>query len=458
MKKVMLSLGVLLVLLLSISPLHGASRQHAPQYRILSSSFMGAEDFNDAVMGARFRSDGMIVLAANLGPDVIRQLGLPGEVARSKRSSFVMVLGNAAKRILAWRQLDADLCDMALDGQDNIYLAAGQDGLIKLSADTKQVVWTKMLGNCRRVDATSGGLSAVLLDKRIIVLDAAGNETGRIRDSGYTCDVCIDGASKTVIFCGFRNAYAFDGRHRNAVQICYVYGCSPDGEKKWTNYDWSTAADSDRFLNKPTDNMADTRGDRCAVGHDGKLYVTFMVAGDNHIFRYDPKDIMKKVQLAGGDAYHQFHNSRSEHKCFVGRYEPATGDYLLGQQFCGRLTRGLSNTVITKTGDITADKTGCVYVVGRSFAGLPMNVDPLEGQYSGGGFILIMSPDFRRRLLCTRTGARMGRSHAVDAHSHDGGAYAIFGGSSMQDGMFVQQALQKKATDDAEGFFVLLKR
>ena len=29
----------------------------------------------------------------------------------------------------------------------------------------------------------------------------------------------------------------------------------------------------ERFLNKPTNNMADSRGDRCAIGRDGKLYV-----------------------------------------------------------------------------------------------------------------------------------------------------------------------------------------
>ena len=82
----------------------------------------------------------------------------------------------------------------------------------------------------------------------------------------------------------------------------------------------------------------------------------------------------------------------------------------------------------------------------------------MRGKYSGGGFILIMSSDFKRRLLCTRTSAGHGESHAVDADSYGGGARAIYGGSGMQDGMYLQNALQDDAIDRDEGFFVLLKR
>ena len=41
-------------------------------------------------------------------------------------------------------------------------------------------------------------------------------------------------------------------------------------------------------------NMADTRGDQITIGDDGKLYAAFEAAGGNHIFFYDPKDIMKR--------------------------------------------------------------------------------------------------------------------------------------------------------------------
>lgn len=105
------------------------------------------------------------------------------------------------------------LHDLAVDAQDRLYLAADEGGLIILSP-----------------------------------LD--------------------DSVSKTVIQTGFRNAHAFDGKKTYPVQIAYIRSHCYDGERKWTDYDWSTDQQSDRFLNKPTNNMADSRGDRCAIGRD----------------------------------------------------------------------------------------------------------------------------------------------------------------------------------------------
>jgi hypothetical protein len=272
--------------------------------------------------------------------------------------------------------------------------------------------------------------------------------------------VCVDSDSETVIQTGFRNAHAFDGKKTYPVQICYVHGHAYDGKRTWTNYDWSTDRESDRFLNKPTNNMADTRGDRCSIGRDGKLYVTFQVAGGNHVFRYHPRDIMRKVDLAGGDQYHQFHNSRAEHKCFFARFEAATGDYLAGQQFCGRLGSGRANYAATKDGDITADAQGRVYIVGRAAAGLPLSMNPTGGDYTGGGFLLVMSPDLKQRLLCTRTCDGRGAPHAVDVRTIDGRTRAVFAGSGMTEGMFVRKAIQEKPGDASgekdgprDGFF-----
>ncbi len=264
---------------------------------------------------------------------------------------------------------------------------------------------------------------------------------------------------------GFRNAHVFDGKKKYPVQICYIRGHAYDGSLKWSNYDWSTDRESDRFLNKPTNNMADSRGDRCSIGRDGKLYVTFQVAGGNHLFRYHPRDIMKKVDLVGGDNYHKFHNSRAEHKCFFARFEAATGDYLLGQQFCGRLSSGRANYAATKHGDITADAQGRVYIVGRAASGLPLNVNPTGGEYTAGGFLLVMSPDLKTRLVCTRTCDGKGSPHAVDVRTIAGQTRAVFAGSGMIDGMFVTNAIQPKSGDASgekedpkDGFFAVIKK
>jgi outer membrane protein assembly factor BamB len=432
-------------------------------FEFVSSSFLGGSNFDDTVVGARFLSDGTIVLAANLAPDTCEKIGQGGAGKPAAGNGAAILLDADGKKITSFKWIGADVRDMAVDAKDNIYLAAS-GGIVKMDAKTGKVVWTKAVGDCARVDASPGGLCAAIAGGRIHIFDPTGRALGEAKGSHYTCDVCIDEKTKTVVFCGFRNAKAFDGKKTYPVQICYIHGLDYSGKRKWTNYDWSTDRNSDRFLNKPTNNMADSRGDRCTIGRDGKLYVTFQVAGGNHLFRYSPRDIMKKVKLAGGDKYHQFYNSKSEHKCFFARYNPATGDFLAGQQLCGRLSSGRANAVVTKTGEINADEQGRVYVVGSSAYGLPLNMNPDNGDYTGGGFILVMSPDLKTRLLCTRTAAGKGSSHAVDVRSSGNKVRVVYGGSKMVQGMFTRDPVQAKAADAGtgkkdprDGFFAVIE-
>jgi len=439
------SIGVAVGMVLFASgPL--SAEDGAGTYAIVASSFLGGRGFDDAVVGARIQSDGTIVLAANLAPDIARHIQGAG-----KGGGTVIRLSADGTKVLSVKTVASEVKDMAVDAKDSIVLAAGDDGVIKLNADGARQVWTARMRGCVRVDAAADGHVAAIADGRIHVLDPAGKVIGRADGSHYTCDVCIDGASKTVVFTGFRNARAFDGKRTYPVQICYVHGLDYKGKRKWTNYNWSTDRTSDRFLNKPTNNMADSRGDRCTIGRDGKLYVTFQVAGGNHLFRYSPRNIMTKSPIVGGDNYHKFHNSRAEHKCFFARFSAATGDYLAGQQFCGRLSSGRANAVVTKEGEITADEAGRVYVVGRAASGLPLTMNPGGEDYTGGGFILVMSPDLKTRLLVTRTAAGKGSPRALDVRTTKGKTRAVWGGSGVVEGMFVTNAVQERAVDVAAG-------
>lgn len=444
----------------SAAPADGPS---AGGYAIVASSYLGSAEFDDSVVGAEILSDGTIVLAANLSADIASVLNASQSTFDDDLSGGLVHLSPDGSRLLALAGLAKEVSDMAIDARDNIYVAAGAEGLLKADPKTTRIVWRKDLANCTRVDVSPDGHLATIADGSIHIFDPTGAQTGRAKGKGYTNDVCVDAGSKTVIFCGFRNAHAFDGKRRYPVQICYIIGLNYDGSRKWTNYDWSSDRESDRFLNKSTNNMADTRADRCAIGRDGKLYVTFQVAGGNHIFRYSPKDIMQKAQIVGGDKYHQFYNSRAEHKNFFARYEPATGEYLEGQQFCGRLSNNRANAVVTKQGDITADEQGRVYLVGKSAYGIPINLSPDKSDYAGGGFILITSPDFKKRLLCTRTCGGKGSPHAVATRKIDGRIHVVFGGSGMVEGMFVNNAIQAEPADvgtekesPKDAFFVVL--
>ncbi len=432
----------------------------ADEFDFAASSYLGEAGFDDAVTGACIGADGTIVLAGNFGPAVRERIGAKGTGA-----GCVVRVSPDGTKLLSGVSVAEQLNDLAIDGDGNLYLAAGPEGLIKLSPDGAKVLWTATPGNITRVDAGQSGIAACIVERRIHIFDATGKPLGQASGGQYTCDVCVDSDSKTVIQTGFRNAHAFDGKKTYPVPICYIHGHAYDGTRRWTNYDWSTDRNSDRFLNKPTNNMADSRGDRCAIGRDGKLYVTFQVAGGNHVFRYHPRDIMRKVELAGGDHYHQFHNSRAEHKCFFARFEPATGDFLAGQQFCGRLSSGRANYAATKDGDIMADADGRVYIVGRAASGLPLNLNPTGGDYTGGGFILVVSPDLKQRLLCTRTCDGRGGPHAVDVRTTGGQTRAVFAGSGMTEGMYVTHAVQGKPGDTSsgkedpkDGFFAVIRR
>jgi len=456
---------VLTSVIAKMGPAQSDEKQAASAYDFVTSSFLGASGFDDSVVGARIQSDGTIVLAANLGTDIGQKVKAAGEIRlAADRNGCIVRLTPDGRKLLSIASVAKEVKDMAVDDQDNIYLAAGADGLVKMSPKADRVLWSKAFKDCSRVDAAKDGHFATIADGDVLIFDPSGAQLGTAKGSDFTNDVCIDGVSQTVMFCGFRNARASDGNRVEPVQICYIHGLSYEGKRKWTDYDWSTDKDSDRFVNKSENNMADTRADRCSVGRDGKLYVTFQVAGGNHIFRYSPTNIMEKATLAGGDKYHQFYNSRAEHKNFFARYEPATGKLLAGQQFCGRLANNRANAVATKDGEITADEEGRVYLVGAAAYGIPMSLNP-GGDYMGGGFLLVMSPDLKTRLLCTRTSGGNGSPHAVDARAIGGKVRTIYGGSGMPRDMFVKDAVEAAAADEGkekkdprDGFFVVLEK
>ncbi len=427
-------LSVLAVTAAGQSPLHLATP-------------IGGPGDGDAVVGVRIQSDGTVVFAANVAPgtrfgDKVASGdpvdGTVGVVVRMKADG---------SEVLSMLPISTKLHDLALDDTDRIYLAAGRAGMAVVDAEGRKGLRAVDIGgDCTRVDVTGDGTAVGLAGGVATLISPSGKRVTQVKGKGYTEDVALHAASKTIILTGYTNNRAFDGKQTFPVQICYVWGFGVDGKRKYTLYDWSTDRESDRFLNKPTNNMADTRGYRCAIGRDGKLYVAFEAAGGNHLFRYSTTDITKPFKLVGGDAYHSFHNSRSEHKAVFGRFDPATGEALAIQQFCTRLDTGNANAVRVKDGDITADARGNVVLVGATAAGLPVTEKLAgSGDYEGGAFVLIMNADLTQRVLCTYIGG--GNTAAADLRSRDGGGATLaFGGQGPEEDkpMHIHQPLQDK--------------
>lgn len=434
-----------------------AAAEAGTPFMIRASSFLGGAGDDDSVRGARIQSDGTIVLAANLGRGAAGKLGAAAAAGAGEGGGYLLRIGADGRRVLSVRRVADELRDLALDAKDNLYVAAAEAGALKLDAKAERVLWTKELGEpCDRVDAAPDGHCVTLARRSIAVFAPDGTRVGTAKGRAFTNDVCIDAKSGTVIFAGFRNARAHDGRRSNPVQISYLQAVGYDGKDKWCNYDWSAKRDSPRFINRPTNNMADTRGYRCAIGRDGKLYCAFESAGGNHIFRYHPRDITRKVKIVGGGKYHQFYASGAEHKSVFIKFEPATGAYVQAQQFCGRRDNGKATNVRNKNADLCADAGGRLYFAGYGEPNLPIRPDPCPpGEPLGGPFLLALSADFSKRLICTRMQAK-GWAHCVDARRVRRRLIIVYAGSGATQGMVTKNAVQPKAAGK-DGFFVVLE-
>jgi hypothetical protein len=422
----------------------------------------------DAVRAVALQSDGSIVVGGtfaslSLGSTMIRALA----GATDASQGIVLRLSPDGRRVLAATRVGPAVSDLALDASDRVYVAASSSGAVVLAADLSALVRAHAAGDVRRIDVGSDGTYAALVPStpasaettpgagRVFVFGADGAALSMFDGHRNTLDLAVHSASQRVVLVGWRQDNAFDGARTFPVQIAYLRGVDLRGATQWTDYDWSTDRASPNFINRTTNNMADTRGYRVSVGRDGRMFAAFECAGGNHIFRYDPADVTRTVSIVGGDAFHTFSNTRSEHKTFFAAYDPATGRYLLGQQIVGRLMSGAGNTVRVSEGAITTDEAGRVLLTGAAASGLPLTETlPSTGTYSGGAYLLVMSADLRSRLLLTRVDPG-GHGHGVDAR--DG--RIVYGGNTSDDGreFFARDPLQPAVLGMKDGFFALAR-
>jgi len=439
-------------------------------------SYMG-NDSEGKITAVGIQSDGKIVLGGMFGSESygVNATSVAGATATS--SGAIVRLNNQGTQVESVTRVGDLVSDLSIDPGDNsIYVATMAGGLVKLSADGGAMLWKENpsdgnVNKVARVDVGSGGTIVVLVSSNgdipldaapgsglIVTYDKNSNELGRRSGHHNTLDVCVDDNSQTAISVGWRQTNAWYGNKNQPVQISHIYGHGLSGsmEVKWKNYDWSTDRDASDFLNKPTNNMADTRGKVCAIGKDGMLYCGYEAAGGNHIFRYDPHDIMVKVgdKLKKPDLYSDFYKSASEHKCVYAKYNPSNGDVVYVGQLCGRSLVTLeemnndkrkweqrflhATSVFIKS--ITADKNGQVYLGGSAAYGLPIpspKFNPeertqlkaswivggwtpdTEWEYTGGAWLMVVPPDFGRRKFITRP-AISATTYAVDAKVRDG--------------------------------------
>jgi hypothetical protein len=416
---------------------------------VVTSSYFGTAGDRDEVVSAAFREDGSVLLLANTGDS----------------SAELVHMDSDGQEVLGNVKLKTRVSDMAFDGQKRIIIATDM-GVARVAPNlsTTEELY-KTSDWVKRIDVSEDGRIAALVGGKkhsIHWLDPSGKLLQIIPGKNATEDVCIDDASQSIIFTGYRNAYAHDGKKNQPVQICYIRSVDFDGKVKWNHYDWSTDREADNFLNRPENNMADTRGYRCAIGADGLLYIAFESAGGNHLFRYMPDDVMQKADalVADGDDYHKFHNTRSEHKTVIGRFNPETGMPIKILEFTARKNSGDGNSIRIKNGEITADESGRVYLVGRGFFGMPMTYMPEgTGDYTGGPFLAVFNERMNGRVFVTRM-TEGGEARAVAVETIKPGYQRIvYGGGPFKPAekpLFIKNAVRDQPQGQ-EGFFAIFE-
>lgn len=443
------------------------------------ASFLGGTG-NDDIRGMVIQADGTVILAANLANSyttgIIPQTILGSATVASE--GCILRVSKDGRQVLSVTRLAAKVVDLSSDNLDNLYVAAGIDGAIKLNPQANQILWQQSSTPryTQKIDAGLLGYSAVLLTGEsnpddetwgsslgIRMFNPTGTLLGQAGGaSQYGSDVAIDEASQTVISLGFKNVQAQTTAGRLPVYIPVVKGHNYDGTLKYTAYDWE--ADSNmvvggvtvsnpRYINRTNNNMADARAYKAEMGQDGKLYVLHEVSGGNHLFRYAPFNISQPVPIVGGDNYFNFSNTGTEVKIVLSKHNPSDFSFIQAQQLTNRLPPPLSkgNTIFARYSGLAADSAGRVYITGESAFGLPITLDYQPGEYSGGAYIYVLSPNFQTREICTRLASNgKGRALAVRSRTNWG-----FAGSTDQQTMYLQKPMQKTVGGLGDGFLVL---
>ncbi|MCC5844768.1 MAG: hypothetical protein JJU05_11000 [Verrucomicrobia bacterium] len=488
MMKLRFALSVVSLLVFTARAQFGAPQPGAsphptgdPPFNITSSSLIGDGSEGNHVKAAAVLADGSVIIGGHFGDVPFARNATLVNGAKASDPWLVLRLTGDGRRVLGALRFPNTISDIAVDGREGVYIAAGESGMFAFTPRLdRQVFHHKDIGFAYRVDAGPGGYHAVLspsnIERRetnggsgqIRVFNPMGEQIQQFGGHRNTLDIAIDETTRAVHFTGWRQARSWqpDGDQRTLpVQIAYIRSVGFDGEIRWTGYDWPTDRSDPNFINNGDNNMADTRGYRITLGPDGKLYVAYEVAGGNHIFRYSPFSITDRVTnrfARAPDHYHQFHNTRSEHKTFIGVHDPADGAFITGQQFTARINnRG--NAWRMTGGGITVSENGHVWFAGNSAAGVPYTFAPATAPgYIGGATLHTMSTDLGTMEYGIYTGA--GRMHTVSARILDGNPnpVVVFGGVSpplrASSGEYIlhHYPLQPARNGETNGFFKII--
>lgn len=353
-----------------------------------AATYLGGNG-SDTASAVDVAPDGSVVLGGVLpgysgGTETTLLGGTDGAVVR---------LDSSGRTVRSVTRIGTAVNDLEIN-DDGVIAVCGDFGVAALDASASTLAWSANPGEGRRCAIGADGSVAVLVGSAAYVYDKAGTPRATIPIAGSgQYDIAVDGVNKLVIASGFTQV-------SGNLQVAFMRAWSYDGTLTWKSYD---------FPNAPGLG-ADTRGERIAIGRDGKLYFVGSINGGTgvSIFSRDPKDINVKLgsdRNITSDTYNQATNVGSVKMMWFGRYNSADGALEAGSSLLTRLTSGKGNSIVARA--ITADENGRVFLAGDTACCLP-NRDKLTisgtpvGPYEGGeAFLAVISADLKKRPVWT---------------------------------------------------------
>jgi hypothetical protein len=320
-----------------------------------------------------------------------------------------------------------DDLEMRRDAGGNIYrdriVVGGSFGVAVLQASDLQLIWSAAWpaaqggsstnSQATRVSIDAQGQVVALRGKNVVLLNHLGQvKAARSIDRDFVTDVVMDPLStrRQIYVVGYANRKNVNDGN-NPVQVPFFYALNSfDLGLMWRlwDYDPNTLTTLATETTPKTNNMADGRLYRVAVGGDGRVVVAGESAGGNSVFRWNGLDLVTPTRMVC-DAYDDPYNSKSAHMVYYAKIDPSAGRVINGQFAFPRQVTGVTNTFRVRDGSLDVDAAGNIYIGGQAFSFIPnraanqINGVPV-GTYDGQSAdmtLLQVSADLRRRIRFT---------------------------------------------------------
>ena len=311
--------------------------------------------------------------------------------------------------------LTSAVSDIAFDGAGSVAIAS-QDKLLRLSAQTGEVISETELAGIHRVAVAGNGVVGAIAGKTVHLYGADNTLLfSKFLDYTEVTDLEIhscDDSNNLVYVTSFRNTSFIDIEgNRNPIQIARLEALDFTGQRQWSLF--GDATDTIK------QNVADTRLYRVTLGQDGYLYIGGESAGTATIFRWRGQPMTPEEQFGSTnpfltqiDANSRLYNSGSAHIAYYARVHPTTGELLNAQLSFPRLRSTKSNTM--KMGDIATSSSGTLYFGGAAFGTLPnrenltFNGQPTGGYSGRDPAWMSIAPNFQARNFWTSVSGQDG--------------------------------------------------